>query len=350
MQRKLVTIQKIKEVSPIKGADLIEKVSFEDIGWECVAKKGEFVSGDLCVYYEIDSFLPEEDRYEFLRRSSFRTMYTGDSGFRLRTVKMKGQVSQGLALPLSLFPEIGDIEVGIDLTEKLHVIKWETEPEGHEVLGHFPGIVEKSDQTRIQVLLDFFDKYRDVEFEESMKLDGRSITLFHQDGYTGVCGRNVEFKQLPTVPAWKLIHDKGLDQVIAELEKNYAFQFELMGPGIQGNREKLEELDLFMFNIWDISKSRFVKSAERMDLFSEISEKVKSISGSKLKHVPIIKERVKIFEECDTLEKILERADGKSLFHKVREGNVYKSLEYIENDRIVQFKAISNKYLLKGGE
>lgn len=350
MQRKLVTLQQIKAVSPIPDADAIETVSFEHIGWQCVAKKGEFKPGDKCVYFEIDSFLPVEEKYEFLRASSFRTMYTGQDGFKLRSLTMRGQLSQGLALHLSLFPGFEEKEIGEDLTEATGVIKWEQDPGAYEILGDFPGIVEKSDQIRIQVLLDYFERYRDVEFEESMKLDGESATLFNYEGYVGVCGRNNEFKQIKTVPSWNIIEQSGLNIAMSELGRNKALQFELMGPGVQGNREKLSERDLFMFNIWDVKKGRFVAPVERMELFARLAERVREISGRDLRHTPVLSEKVRIFEECPSLEELLDRANGTSLFHKRREGNVYKSLEYLDNERIVQFKVISNDYLLKGGE
>jgi RNA ligase (TIGR02306 family) len=351
MSRKLVSIQVIKAVSPIEGADFIEKVSFVDIGWQCVAKKGEFTPGDKCVFFEIDSFLPIEDRYEFLRTSSYRVMYTGQEGFRLKTVKLKGIVSQGLCLPLSEFPELKDKEVGEDLTELVNVIKYEVNRlDAYELKGDFPSLIEKSDQDRIQGLLDYFEKYQDIEFEETMKLDGQSVTLFHFENEIGICGRNAEFKQIITVPQWKLTLDKGLDVALRELKMDIGLQFEFMGPKIQGNREGLFDLELYLYNIWDIKTSRFFKPSERNEIFEQLAERVKSISGKELKHTPILTKSVKIFEVCPTLEEILDRANGKSLNHKYREGNVYKSLEYIDNERIVQFKAISNQFLLKGGD
>jgi len=97
--RKLVHIEKINEILPIEGADKIELVKV--LSWQCIAKKGEFKVGDLCVYHEIDSVCPETDNYEFLRSRKFR----------IRTIKMKGELSQGLALPISILPE-GNYEEG----------------------------------------------------------------------------------------------------------------------------------------------------------------------------------------------------------------------------------------------
>lgn len=350
MARKLATIQEIKTTFSIFGADLIEGISFKDIGWKCVAKKGEFSPGDKCVYFEIDSFLPVEEKYEFLRASSFRTMYTGHQGFRLKTIQLKGQVSQGLALPISLFPEFKELEVGTDVTTETGVIKYELDPEGGlDAIGAFPGFIEKSDQIRIQTLLEYFDLYQDLEFEETMKLDGQSITLSCFEKDLKICGRNLELKQQIKTTPWRLVLDKNLDIILKEYNKDIALQFELMGPKIQGNREKMVENELFLFNIYDIRKSRFFKPDERYEIFEELAERVKSLSGLELKHTPILNKKVKIFQECKDLDALLERANDKSISHAIREGNVYKSLDYVLNERIVQFKVINNQFLLKGG-
>lgn len=349
MKRKLVYISKMDKILPIKNADNIE---FGIVGgWQVVIKKESIKEGDSVIFFEIDSFLPIEPQYEFLRASSYKVMYTGQEGFHLKTVTLKGVVSQGLCLPLSGYPEFKDKKVGEDLTDLLNVTKFEVNRlDAYELKGDFPSLIEKSDQMRIQGLLNYFEDYQDVEFEETMKLDGQSVTLFHFENEIGICGRNAEFKQIITVPQWKLTLEKGLDVALRELKLDVGLQFEFMGPKIQGNREKLTELDLFLYNIWDIKNSRFFKPSERNEIFEQLAERVKSISGTELKQTPILTKSVKIFEVCPTLEEILLRADGQSLNHKYREGNVYKSLEYIENDRIVQFKAISNKFLLKGGD
>src|SRR5260221_575643 len=95
--RKLASIQKVLDIQPIPNADAIEVVTIN--GWKVVSKKGEFKIGDLCVYFEIDSFLPIKPEFEFLRKSCYRKMADGSEGFRLRTIKLRGQISQGLVLP-----------------------------------------------------------------------------------------------------------------------------------------------------------------------------------------------------------------------------------------------------------
>ncbi len=116
--RKLATIQMIKNLAPIEDADRIEKAAI--LEWSVVVPKGQFNVGDLCVYFETDSLLPDEPRYEFLKENSWDIRY---QKIRLKTIKLRGQVSQGLALPLKDFPEIKDIEEGNDVTKLLGIEK-----------------------------------------------------------------------------------------------------------------------------------------------------------------------------------------------------------------------------------
>lgn len=121
-ERKLASIQQIKHIEPIPNADNIVKLSIN--GWSVVSKKNEFKIGDFCVYFEIDSFLPITDqRFSFLEKSSKAKM-DDEIGLRLRTIKLKNQISQGLALPLSLFDEVSDLKIGDDVTNILNIKKY----------------------------------------------------------------------------------------------------------------------------------------------------------------------------------------------------------------------------------
>ena len=126
MSRKLASIQRIWKVEPIEGADGIELAHV--LGWQCVVNKGQFQPMDLAVYFEIDSFLPIRPEFEFMRASSYRKTDIMGEGFRLRTMKFRGQISQELLLPINQFSELPlDIELGADVTEALGVRKWEIE-------------------------------------------------------------------------------------------------------------------------------------------------------------------------------------------------------------------------------
>ena len=116
--RRLATVRKISRIDPIENADRIQVATVD--GWKCVVKAGDFSEGDAVIYCEIDSFLPVRPEFEFLRKSSFKRM--GDlEGFRLRTVKLRGQISQGLLLPVSILGRAA--EVGEEVTEELGIVK-----------------------------------------------------------------------------------------------------------------------------------------------------------------------------------------------------------------------------------
>ncbi|HEX9972761.1 MAG TPA: RNA ligase (ATP), partial [bacterium] len=141
--RKLATIQKIKNLEPIPEADKIEKATV--LGWQLVVKKGDFKVGDHCVYCEIDSVLPEKPEYEFLRPRKFR----------IKTAKLRGQISQGIAFPIGAIKELANVEIkeGLDVTEIIGVQKYEPPPAvmmSGQVKGGFPGFIPKTDEMRIQ--------------------------------------------------------------------------------------------------------------------------------------------------------------------------------------------------------
>jgi RNA ligase (TIGR02306 family) len=150
--RKLASIQKIWKIEPIEGADKIELAYV--LGWQCVVNKGQFKPMDLAVYFEIDSFLPIKPEYEFLRSSSYKNSDILGEGFKLKTMKFRGSISQGLLLPISNFPDIPkDIKLGTDVSELLGIRKWEIAERattGGNVVGTLPMDVPHTDETRVQ--------------------------------------------------------------------------------------------------------------------------------------------------------------------------------------------------------
>ena len=193
--RKLVTVRTVDAIRPIAGADAIDCATVE--GWQVVVKKGEFQAGDRCVYFEIDAFLPLTDsRFDFLARN--KSTWLGREGVRLRTVKLRGQLSQGLILPLAGFPEIASAvanDADADLTALLGVEKWEaTQAAGlsGQPAGAFPAFIRKTDQERIQNLREVLYEQALTEFEVTLKLDGSSMTVFYRQGEAGVCSRNYQ--------------------------------------------------------------------------------------------------------------------------------------------------------------
>jgi len=318
---------------------MIEKITID--GWQCIAKKGEFHIGDLCVYFEIDSFLPIKPEFEFLRKSSYRKM--GDKeGFKLRTIKLRGTLSQGLALPVSILPEgyIYDCpEIGAtmcqddNVTELLGVVLWDPPVPAQlagKVKGYFPSFIRKTDQGRVQNLW-YRIKDCDEDFEVTVKLDGTSCTYYLNDGKFGVCGRNLELLEDDTNTLWKLARQYGIEDLLRSCGKNIALQGEVIGPGIQSNHanpHNMKEPDFFLFDIWDIDRQTYLPPCLR--------HAGHVIDFTNLKHVPVVGYYQKL-SQFDTIQDILNFANGDSL----REGLVFKS-----NDSSLTFKVISNAYLL----
>ena len=105
----------------------------------------------------------------------------------------------------------------------------------------------------------------DSKYEVSMKMDGTSFTGFYVDGEEGVCGRNWELKTDEDNQSNSLVRmyiDSKLQECLRKLGKNYAVQGELMGPGIQQNREGFKTHKLFIFDIYsnryfNVKRSQF---------------------------------------------------------------------------------------------
>ncbi len=262
--RKLASVRIIKSITPIEGADNIELAHVD--GWQCIVGKGQFKPGDTCAYFEIDSLLPEIPVYEFLRSRCYVNNRNG-VGFRIRTMKLRGVISQGLALPFEGTP-------GNDLTELLDVKLYEVQPEGAgraPTQGSWPWFLRKTDQERVQNLSEI----PAGGYEVTEKLDGSSITVFRKDDRLGVCSRNWELKLDGSV--WHEAAKPILDMLAYE-GRNLAVQGELMGPGIQKNRKGLTSHQIYIFNVWDIDAQVYLRPDDAWNLvygWSEIDPRIK---------------------------------------------------------------------------
>lgn len=329
MIRKLASIRQCTALQAIPGADAIQ-VAVVD-GWTCVVKIGEVEVGQKGVYFEIDSFLPVDDvRFEFLRRSSLRKM--GDQeGFRLRTIRLRGQLSQGLFLPLHLFPEVDAAEpVGTDLTARLRVDKYEPPIPADltgKVIGAFPGFIPKTDEERVQNLLEEWAGWQDLSFIVTEKLDGTSFTAYQRNGHFGICSRNWELSDEDPNSYWKVAIGNELQAKLGR--QNLAIQGEMIGEGIQKNSYKLRGQHLFVFHVYDIDERRFYDYEETLAFCQK----------NALQIVPLINADFKLPVEINTL---LQMANGPSVLQAKakREGLVLRSA-----DRKISFKAISNAFL-----
>ena len=342
MMRNLASIQEISAIKQIVGADAIELVIIK--GWQCVAKKGEFKAQDKCVYFEVDSFLPLEERYEFLRRTSYRNNEFMGEGLRIKTITMRGEISQGLALPLDAFPEIEETGIGTDVTEKLHVRKWEL-PEvagtsGIEI-GDKPFYIPTTDEIRLQSMTEFIDAFNGKPYYITTKMDGTSCTVYCYNGVVGVCGRNREYKEdTASCAMWSWVYKRGIKDKLLVLNENIAIQGEFCGQGIQKNRLKLMEPNIFVFDIVRLEENG---SRPKMGL-TELLTYCKRLG---LETVPV-EEVGESF--AYTLEELLEKARGKYASGMDKEGIVVRTQEFQHNMELqhkMSFKVLNNDFLKK---
>lgn len=370
--RTLASIQKIAALEPIPGADSIEKATV--LGWELVVKKGEFRVGDLVVYCEIDSVMPDRPEFEFLR----------DRKFRIKTIRLRGQISQGICFPLSV-AGVKNPQEGDNVTDKIGVKKYEPyqEPfrpsqgkvknkyifpnwmpkfirwfmrrfferycyDHYRVGNSFPTFIPKTDETRVQVLQSLLNQYAGELCYVTEKVDGSSVTYYLKDGKFGVCSRNIDLTHDTENKYWKWAIDNFVEQNMRCLfgAGNVALQGELLGAGIQGNKYGLE-LDCLFFNAFDIDRQRYYDLAEFKRIIGVLGY------GT----VPILNEA---FTLTDSIPALVELAKIKSTLKKDvwAEGIVIRPCSEIYDKTMisglvrnrVSFKVINPEFLLKYGE
>lgn len=343
--RKLASVQRVYAVEPIEGADRIELARV--LGWQCVVNKGSFKPMDLGVYFEIDSFLPIREEFEFLRKSCYKNTDIMGEGFRLRTQKFRGQISQGLLLPLDTFPELPDgLTVGQDVSDLLGVRKWEIEERattGGNVIGGLPYDVPHTDETRVQAEPGLIDAFAGLEYYISTKMDGSSHSIcIDEDGFH-VTGHNYEYKNDDSSAFYRLVNERGYRDILERFAKisgdnTVTVQGEFCAPGIQQNRLRLTKPEWYVFTIRENGK--------RVGL-----ERMKNICRAcGFNMVPIEEIGTDLPSKYPTVEALLERADGEYPNGGKKEGIVVRTTEPVYNDTIggpLSMKIVSNKYLLK---
>lgn len=380
----LATIERVLSVEPIEGADSIEKITV--LGWELVAKKGEFQPGSLCVYAQVDSILPPRPEFAFLEAVKYR----------IKTRRMRGQISQGIAFPLTVLTSgnpksyigwndltqnnsfvyvnseggcnILSLTEGADVTEILGIVKYDPPEEdtGLEVdgkpgksatKGNFPSFISKTDETRIQAVpVVLCDSVGEVLFATE-KLDGSSMTVFLvpdenlTDGTLrfGVCSRNQEKKELETCHFWSLarrldLENKMRQHVSANAPRRFnqgiALQGELVGPGVQKNKLKLKEHDFFCFNVYDIETREFLS----------FDDFIGACETMGVQTVPVIYDNLQI-DENTTVHTLVELATRKSVVCPTAEaeGLVFRTKTESRHRKLgrFSFKAINPLFSLK---
>lgn len=346
--RKLASIQKIWNIEPIEGADRIELANV--LGWQCVVNKNQFKPMDLAVYFEIDSFLPIRPEFEFMRASSYKKTDIMGEGFRLRTMKFRGKVSQGLLLPISNFPEIpSDVELGTDVTDILGVRKWEIEERattGGTVIGTLPMDVPHTDEVRVQADPDLIQEFAGLEYYISTKMDGSSHSVSIDAYGFHVTGHNYEYKDDGTSSFYELVKNEDIK---SKMQKYYSdhnlqtftIQGEFCAPGIQKNRLKLTKSEWYVFTI--LIDGHRVGLTKMQEVCTELG----------LIMVPIEEVDIDLLAKYPTVDSLLERADGNYSCGNRKEGIVIRPTEPVFCERIsaeLSMKVVSNKYLLKNGD
>jgi len=384
-ERKLASIQRIVSIEPIQGADKIELATV--LGWQCVVKKDEFKIGDLCVYIEIDSIVPADNPYfEFLK----------DRKYRVRTIRLRGQISQGLVCPLNIMglktskwdenrfqcvPQILEqikskkirINEGSDVTDILKITKYDPELKAEmqgtpkkkksafhrfmlrffwyrKVFGNsrerfnWPDWIYKTDENRLQCVPQILEQIKSKKIRITEKLDGSSISVYLYKGKFGVCSRNLGISPKDQYNAryWKTVNDNNIEEKLKRLSehfdlKNIALQAEMCGPGVQGNKYKLNSLELFVFNLFDIDAKKYIHFDSNLLL------------QFGFKHVPILYEGLTEDLGFDTtnIQEWVKFATHKSqiTLSVLNEGIVVRPAEDMVSK--VSFKVINPEFLLK---
>lgn len=373
--RKLAHIEKIEWKRPIEGADRIELVGV--LGWQCIAKVSEFNTGDLCVYIEIDSIVDKENPdFSFLEKRNYK----------IKTMKMKGVLSQGIVFPLSILPNDKTYKVGDDVTSTLKITQIEDDVPKHKKSNslqsikqrhkklfknkvflwfmkyrwfrniaikiltpkrkpkQFPDWIVKTDEVRLQNMPFVLEEYKDKPMILTEKLDGTSTSfglkkIKKRKFDFAVCSRNVRQEDITQQTYFEdnvyhiIAKQYDIKNVLMQILREYnattvVLQGETIGEAIQKNKYGLKDIDFYGFNL--------VIDGKKID--SSIATDIVHRFG--IKWVPIIDASFKLLP---TVDEMIAYADGKStIADTLREGLVIR-----DHDNTISFKCISNQFLLK---
>lgn len=365
MSRRLVTIRPVKDKKVIPKADKIERLIVD--GWNVVSQVNNFQVGDYGVFFEVDSGLPVEDaRFSFME-SVGRKDFHGKIVYRVKTIRLRGTLSQGLMMPLDMFPEIiehlevNDLTVEdayqqkIDFAELLDVVKYEPplKIRGADSAGNFPFWIRKTDQERINNVFDEFNEdFKAMSFFATYKMNGSSATYAYitdidkhidtletddENGQFFVCSRTQTLKDSKTSPFHVAADTMKIKSKLKDFHeqtgRNIAIQGELLGRGIQGTIEKIYDYTVHFFSVYDIDNQEYLPFSQAIEIFNDLQLKTVQVYD--------------IFEpfiRFDTVDDFIEYSDNLPPIHAdIPEGIVYHSC----SEPVVSFKAISSKFLLK---
>jgi RNA ligase (TIGR02306 family) len=342
---KLAEIAEITQVSRIANTDHLATLTFKDLGWIVISNITEtkFKVGDLVVYFNIGSILDVNNKHsQFLE------------GKPLKTKKLRGIISQGLAITIDILKDynvnIQDIKVGDDVTQLLQVQKHIEQEETHlysnpnkiksmpEKCDYFPSYLIKTDAPRIQSNVKHLRELKDQQVTITKKFDGTSGTFVCNKQEFFICSRNFKIlEDHKNVEYFYILEKKyNIQANLLKLNRNIAIQAEIYGPKINSNRHQTKELNLAVFDIFDIDTQQYLN----WDFVVEITKSLNLLT------VDVVYNG-KMKEEWLDCSKLLLLADEQIYSKNINaEGIVIKNNIYVNNSRITM-KAISNKYLLK---
>ena len=368
--RHLATVRRIKELLPIPNADKIEVAMID--GWQCVVSKDDgFKVGDLVVYVEIDSVLPPIPEFAFMEKRKYR----------VKTIKLRGQVSQGLVLPMSILNShqpLPETPEGSDVTEILGIKKYDPEAahekvwyqklgaqhkiefpwwlkpfkrikfirnwwiNKHKTIDDFPSYIKKTDEERIQNMPILFDQIKNgqIPLVVTEKMDGTSATFFLKGDKFGVCSRNKWILKDDGSPYWAVAKKYDIETILRNLRglntsMMVVLQGEIIGASIQKNKYHLQGYMFMPFNLIFNGKRCTYKEMET------------ALEFTNLTCVPLIEKQL-IIPETWEIQDLVEYAKGLSVWRikkEQREGIVCRNEHHN-----ISFKVINPDFLLKEDE
>lgn len=395
MARQLVALKRVVELLPIDGADNIQLAHVENTAWNLVVRKGEFKVGDMGLLFEIDSAIEDCEQLRFLGKARVRDCPAKGKQVRVFTIQtklLKGVVSQGLLVKPAMFGIPDDAQYTEEqlraITHTHHIADLVSPSTDVGITAlPLPWWVPKTDQVRIDADISIFDKYKDREFAVETKADGASMSVFYvakelcpeQFGVTSH-NRWLRRKQRPwktqfaidcirskwyalvqlfrrlipkllatsepeyepttdmfVLQAEELNLRRILERVYRSTGRSLVYQGELIGPGIQGNRDSRSGRHWLLFDIYDVNEQRYLLPQEKYDFYYMYLYPY-------VEHVQHIQRNMKVLQEFPTAEAMQTLASHYTTKNHPAEGVVVKS----ETAPYVTFKCISQKYLLKG--
>lgn len=323
---RLATIRRIDWVKKHPNADSLDLCGVQ--GWQMVSKLGEFKEGDLAVYIEIDSIVPETPDFEFLRKTKFR----------VKTCRLRGEVSQGILFPLSILKNSEGRKAGENVTKEIGVIKYEKPlPKGSRAVGRFCKDCCITDEDRWQNNPDFKDFIDEEEIVITTKEDGTSGTFKKENGKLEGFSRKL---QVNISDPSESVYAKIANELKDKLPDGYIVQGEIVGPSIQGNPAGYPTVRFKAFQVFDLERKVYISSKE----FFEFCKKY---------DIPTVDILYQGIFFKDDWKKLLDMAeDNKYINGKIAEGIVVRpwGTESSKGRRPSSVKIVSNKYLLKHGE